>query len=248
MRDHDSAVVSEQSFDLARCGRSIEPVPALARTDHIERPIWQTGLLSGSLDILDLHPGLGIQAPRLYQQRSGDVHARDYAPVLSEQAREAARTRSKIDHARTRTRDASRGETIKQLGRKPRAVTRVIRGGTSEIGGASGHSDAQHKLDLTTLRSSGPHKEEVVVRLAQTQLAGAVADRAEITRADAKRVLDALEDVVLDEIANAEKVKIGGLVQLTVRVKPASKARKGRNPATGEEITIWPAPVLVDTG
>lgn len=82
--------------------------------------------------------------------------------------------------------------------------------------------------------------------LTQTQLAGAVADRAEITRAEAKRVLDALEDVVLDEIANAEKVKIGGLVQLTVRVKPASKARAGRNPATGEEITIAAKPASVD--
>jgi nucleoid DNA-binding protein len=84
------------------------------------------------------------------------------------------------------------------------------------------------------------------VPLTQTQLAGAVADRAEITRAEAKRVLDALEDVVLEEIANAEKVKIGGLVQLTVRVKPASKARKGRNPATGEEITIAAKPASVD--
>jgi nucleoid DNA-binding protein len=45
------------------------------------------------------------------------------------------------------------------------------------------------------------------VPLTQTQLAGAVADRAEISRAEAKRVLDALEDVVLDEIANAEKVR-----------------------------------------
>jgi DNA-binding protein HU-beta len=99
---------------------------------------------------------------------------------------------------------------------------------------------------MTTLRSSGPHKEEIVVPLTQTQLAGAVADRAEITRAEAKRVLDALEDVVLEEIANAEKIKIGGLVQLTVRVKPASKARKGRNPATGEEITIAAKPASVD--
>ena len=41
--------------------------------------------------------------------------------------------------------------------------------------------------------------------LTQTQLAGAVADRAEITKTEAKRVLDALEDVVLEEIANAER-------------------------------------------
>ena len=82
--------------------------------------------------------------------------------------------------------------------------------------------------------------------LTQTQLAGAVADRADITKAEAKRVLDALEEIVLEEIGNAEKVKIGSLVQLTVRVKPASKARKGRNPATGEEITIAAKPASVD--
>jgi nucleoid DNA-binding protein len=69
---------------------------------------------------------------------------------------------------------------------------------------------------------------------------------APITRTEAKRVLDALENVVLDEIANAEKVKIGGLVQLTARMKAASKARKERNPATGEEITIAAKPASVD--
>ncbi|MGH2902174.1 MAG: hypothetical protein ACRDK7_01050, partial [Solirubrobacteraceae bacterium] len=37
-----------------------------------------------------------------------------------------------------------------------------------------------------------------------------------------------------------------GLVPLTVRVKPAAKARQGRTPATGEEITIAPKPASVD--
>jgi nucleoid DNA-binding protein len=46
----------------------------------------------------------------------------------------------------------------------------------------------------------------------------------------------AVEDVVLEEIGNAQKVQVGGLAQLTVRVKPATKARMGRNPAAGEEI------------
>jgi DNA-binding protein HU-beta len=84
------------------------------------------------------------------------------------------------------------------------------------------------------------------VPLTQTQLASAVADRAEISRAEAKRVLGVLEEIVLDELGNAQKVRIGGLVQLTVRVKPAQKARKGRNPATGEEITIAAKPAGVD--
>ncbi|MFL5925659.1 MAG: HU family DNA-binding protein [Gaiellaceae bacterium] len=82
--------------------------------------------------------------------------------------------------------------------------------------------------------------------LTQTQLATAVAERAGVSRADAKNVLAALEEVVLAEIGNAEKVKIGNLVQLTVRVKPATKARPGRNPATGEEITIAAKPASVD--
>jgi DNA-binding protein HU-beta len=82
--------------------------------------------------------------------------------------------------------------------------------------------------------------------LTQTQLATAVADRAELSKADARRTLAALEEVVLEELGNAQKVRIGGLVQLTVRVKPAQKARKGRNPATGEEITIAAKPASVD--
>ena len=80
----------------------------------------------------------------------------------------------------------------------------------------------------------------------QPQLHAAVADRAEYSRADTKRAHDAHEAVVLDELANAQKVRIGGLVQLTVRVKPAQKKRPGRNPATGEQITIAAKPASVD--
>ncbi len=82
--------------------------------------------------------------------------------------------------------------------------------------------------------------------LTQSQLVGAVADRADLSKADAKRALAALDDVVLQELSNAQKVRIGGVVQLTVRIRPAQKARKGRNPATGEEITISAKPASVD--
>ena len=81
--------------------------------------------------------------------------------------------------------------------------------------------------------------------LTQTQLADEVAQRAGASRADAKRLLAALEEVILEEISNAEKVKIGGVVQVEVRVRAATKARPGRNPATGEEITISAKPASV---
>ena len=82
--------------------------------------------------------------------------------------------------------------------------------------------------------------------LTQSQLVTAIADRAELTKVEAKRALVALDDIVLEELGNAQKVRIGGLVQLTVRVKPAQKKRKGRNPATGEEIDIAAKPASVD--
>jgi DNA-binding protein HU-beta len=82
--------------------------------------------------------------------------------------------------------------------------------------------------------------------LTQSQMIAAVADRAEMSKADAKRALDALDEIVLQELGNARKVRLGGLVQLTVRVKPATKKRTGRNPATGEEITIAAKPASVD--
>jgi DNA-binding protein HU-beta len=82
--------------------------------------------------------------------------------------------------------------------------------------------------------------------LTQSQMINAVADRAELSKADAKRALAALDEIVLEELGNAQKVRIGGLVQLTVRVKPAQKKRKGRNPATGEEIDVAAKPASVD--
>jgi nucleoid DNA-binding protein len=82
--------------------------------------------------------------------------------------------------------------------------------------------------------------------LTQTQLVSEIADRAELSKAEAKRALVALDEVVLAQIENAQKVRIGGLVQLTPRMKPAQKKRKGRNPATGEEIEIAAKPASVD--
>jgi DNA-binding protein HU-beta len=81
--------------------------------------------------------------------------------------------------------------------------------------------------------------------LTQTQLASEVADRSGLTKSDAKAALTALEEIVLEQLADAEKVRIGGVVQLVVRVKEATKPRQGRNPATGEEITISAKPAAV---
>src|SRR5262249_28284191 len=122
------------------------------------------------------------------------------------------------------------------------------KGATSPASGRFFAPTAAHvrRNRLNPRLSALKRNQEKPMALTQSQLADAVAERADLSRADAKRALAALEEVVLDEIGNAQKVKIGGLVQLTVRVKPATKERQGRNPATGEEITISAKPASVD--
>src|SRR5947208_504848 len=101
------------------------------------------------------------------------------------------------------------------------------------------------------LQSRGASRNRCVNRrtampLTQTQLVSEIAERAELSKAEAKRALAALDQVVLEQIENAQKVRIGTLVQLTLRVKPAQKKRPGRNPATGEQIDIAAKPASVD--
>jgi DNA-binding protein HU-beta len=95
--------------------------------------------------------------------------------------------------------------------------------------------------------------------LTQTQLATAVADRAEITKADAKRVLGALEEIVLEELDNAQKVRVGGLVQLKRSGRRPVKGRPGRaersEPRSGplygtaaRSYTVSPAPPPIRGG
>ncbi|HEY8409203.1 MAG TPA: HU family DNA-binding protein [Gaiellaceae bacterium] len=81
--------------------------------------------------------------------------------------------------------------------------------------------------------------------MTQTQLADAVAEKAGLSRADAKKAIAALEDVVVEQIGKAEKVKIGGVVQIEARYRPPTQEREGRNPATGETITIAAKPASV---
>jgi DNA-binding protein HU-beta len=119
--------------------------------------------------------------------------------------------------------------------------------------GSIGQRPARNKspvCPVAKVESANPnsrsHLRRSAVPLTQAQLVTAVADRAELSKADAKRAVEALETIVLEQLGNAEKIRIGGIVQLTVRVKPATKKRTGRNPATGEEITIAAKPASVD--
>lgn len=69
----------------------------------------------------------------------------------------------------------------------------------------------------------------------RTDLVAAVAERASLTKAQADAALSAIQDVMVESLAQGEAVKVTGLLSVE-RVERA--ARTGRNPRTGEEIHI----------
>jgi nucleoid DNA-binding protein len=74
------------------------------------------------------------------------------------------------------------------------------------------------------------------------QLTEAISEETGYSKADIRHVLVSLDDVVAAYLAEGEKVKLGGLVQLEVKIRPARKKRMGRNPRTGEAVQVAAKP------
>ena len=69
----------------------------------------------------------------------------------------------------------------------------------------------------------------------KTELIAAVAEQAELSKKDAEKALKAFTDVIAAELVKGEKVQLVGFGTFEVSVR---EAREGRNPLTGEKITI----------
>jgi DNA-binding protein HU-beta len=67
------------------------------------------------------------------------------------------------------------------------------------------------------------------------QLAGKVANKMDLTKAEAERIIDAALGAISEALVAGEKVRLVGFGNFLVRSR---KGRVGRNPQTGEKITI----------
>ena len=74
----------------------------------------------------------------------------------------------------------------------------------------------------------------------KSELIAALAGKAELSKKDAEKALNAFVDVVNETLAKGEKVQLIGFGTFEVRERAA---RKGRNPQTGKEIKIKAAKV-----
>ena len=69
----------------------------------------------------------------------------------------------------------------------------------------------------------------------RTEFVAAIAENAEISKKDAEKAVKAFIDVVAEELKKGEKVQLVGFGTFEVSERAA---REGRNPQTGESMTI----------
>ncbi|MED4297164.1 HU family DNA-binding protein [Priestia megaterium] len=69
----------------------------------------------------------------------------------------------------------------------------------------------------------------------KTELVDAVATKSELTKQDSKKAVDALLETVSNTLAKEEKIQLVGFGTFEIRERAE---RIGRNPQTGEEMTI----------
>ena len=75
----------------------------------------------------------------------------------------------------------------------------------------------------------------------RVELISAVAEKAGMTKVDAKKAVDAILETAKEELNNDGKVALVGFGTLSVATRPE---RKGRNPKTGKAIKIAPKKVV----
>lgn len=68
-----------------------------------------------------------------------------------------------------------------------------------------------------------------------TELVEAVAAAQGVTKADAKKILDGIVEAIATAAAKGEEISINGFGKFKVKASPA---RDGRNPRTGEPMSI----------
>ncbi len=108
---------------------------------------------------------------------------------------------------------------------------------------------AKKTTKRTTKKAAAPAAKPV--RLAKTDRArtkaeiyGIIADQVGISKKEVAGVFDTVHQVIAKDLSKGGPgaVNVGGLMKVTVQRKPATKARKGTNPFTGEEMMFKAKP------
>ena len=78
--------------------------------------------------------------------------------------------------------------------------------------------------------------------MSKSELIQKIADSSKLTRKDVKGVIESLATVGYKELKKTGVFLVPGFAKFVVIKKPATKARKGTNPFTGEEMMFKAKP------
>lgn len=81
-------------------------------------------------------------------------------------------------------------------------------------------------------------KVKLPVKFTMNTIVAYVAEKHDLSKKNAKELVEDLFDMMGAGVLQGERVPVGKFGKMYVKVRPATKARKGRNPLTGEEMTI----------
>lgn len=125
-----------------------------------------------------------------------------------------------------------RATTAKRAPAKRKTASKATTGKTTTRKTTA--SKAAPKLVTTAIRG----------RMTKTELYDEIAKSTELTKKQVSHVIDSLANVIHRSIkkGGAGQFVLPGLLKVGVKRKPATKARKGINPFTGEETTFKAKP------
>ncbi len=79
-------------------------------------------------------------------------------------------------------------------------------------------------------------------KITGTTMVSYLAEKNGLVKKDVKQVIEDLFELIEAGVMRGERVGIGKMGKAFIRIRPARKARQGRNPLTGETITIAAKP------
>ena len=87
-------------------------------------------------------------------------------------------------------------------------------------------------------------KKDPKKEMTKSEIVTTLAEKTGLTKSDIGNVFDELSALIAKNLGRRGpgSFTVPGLMKIEVKKKPATKARKGRNPFTGEEITIKAKP------
>ncbi len=95
---------------------------------------------------------------------------------------------------------------------------------------------------MAVKKKAAPAPKKVAKAPTKAEIITQISEKTDLTKKDVGAVFDELNAIIKKSLRSASEFSMPGLMKVRVVKKPATKARLGKNPFTGEEIMIKAKP------